>query len=80
MIDATIGLGDLLAAYLYSLAVRYRLGVDVVTAVNKVDLLNESEARGIRDYLLNPASQTRIARPGGRSPISTCPYPSSSKG
>jgi hypothetical protein len=65
LIDATIGLGDLPAAYLYALAIRYRLGVEAITAVNKVDLLSESEARDIRDYLLNPASQKRIARPRG---------------
>ncbi|MEM2881996.1 MAG: ATP/GTP-binding protein [Candidatus Bathyarchaeia archaeon] len=65
LIDATIGIDDLPAAYLYSLAVRYRLGVEMITAVNKVDLLDEWEAGRIRDYLLNPASQRRKMKPRG---------------
>ncbi|MEM3590183.1 MAG: ATP/GTP-binding protein, partial [Candidatus Bathyarchaeia archaeon] len=62
LIDATIGVEDLPAAYLYSLAVRYRMGMEMITAVNKVDLLDESEVRRIRDYLLSPASQMRKMR------------------
>lgn len=65
LIDATIGIEDLPAAYLYSLAARYRLGVDMITAVNKIDLLDESEAKRIRDYLLNPGSQMRSIKPRG---------------
>lgn len=55
IIDGTIGFEDLPAAYLYALAVRYRLGIDMVTVMNKVDMLNEAQAKRIEGYLLNPA-------------------------
>ncbi len=65
LIDATIGTDDMPAAYLYSLAARYRLGVEMITVVNKIDLLDEGEAKRLRDYLLNPASQMRVINPRG---------------
>ncbi|MEM3731746.1 MAG: ATP/GTP-binding protein [Candidatus Bathyarchaeia archaeon] len=65
LIDATIGLKDLPAAYLYSLAVRYRLGIDMITIVNKADLLDDVEARRIRSYLMDPASQKQSFRKVG---------------
>lgn len=65
LIDATIGLEDLPAAYLYSLAVRYRLGIDMITIVNKVDLLSDAEAKRVRRYLMDPASQKQSFRKAG---------------
>lgn len=56
LIDATIGLKDMPAAYLYSLAVKYRLGIDMVTVLNKVDLLTEVYAEKIKRFLANPSS------------------------
>ncbi|MBC7130369.1 ATP/GTP-binding protein [Candidatus Bathyarchaeota archaeon] len=65
LIDATIGLRDLPAAYLYSLAARYRLGIDMITIINKADLLSQREAEKIRAYLLNPATQAKKLKPPG---------------
>lgn len=65
LIDATIGLKDMPAAYLYSLAVRYRLGINTLTIVNKADLLSEAEAEKIRRFLISPSSQKRILRKAG---------------
>ncbi|MCS7113852.1 MAG: ATP/GTP-binding protein [Nitrososphaerota archaeon] len=65
LIDATIGLKDLPAAYMYSLAVRYRLGIDTITLVSKSDLLGSGEAERIRRFLMNPASQRRSLKRAG---------------
>lgn len=65
LIDATIGLRDMPAAYLYSLAVRYRLGIDMITMVNKADLLSGTEAERIRRFLTTPSSQKRILKRAG---------------
>lgn len=65
LIDATIGLKDLPAAYLYSLAVRYRLGIDMITLVNKSDLIGRAEAERIRRYLMNPASKNKSLKKAG---------------
>jgi len=54
IIDATIGVDDLPAAYLYSLATSYRLGINTIIVVNKVDLLDECELRSFKEYLQNP--------------------------
>ena len=56
ILDASIGINDLPAAYLYSLATSYRLGVAAINIINKVDLLRDREVEKIRDYLLNPAT------------------------
>lgn len=55
ILDASIGVKDLPAAYLYSLATRYRLGIDAINVINKIDLLKSREVEKIRDYLINPA-------------------------
>ena len=65
LIDATVGVKDLPAAYLYSLAVRYRLGVDMINVVNKVDLLSHAEAERIRKYLIRPALQKHSLKRAG---------------
>ncbi len=54
ILDASIGVKDLPAAYLYSLATGYRLGIDTINIVNKSDLLDDAELRMMRDYLHNP--------------------------
>ncbi|MEM1726738.1 MAG: ATP/GTP-binding protein [Candidatus Bathyarchaeia archaeon] len=65
IIDATIGVKDLPAAYLYSLATRYRLGIEMINVINKVDLLEEGEAEKVKAYLINPASQAKKIKPKG---------------
>lgn len=65
IIDSNIGFSDLPAAYLYSLAVRYRLGINAVNILNKVDLLEEGELEKIRAYLLNPTTFEKEAKPKG---------------
>jgi len=55
ILDAELGVRDLPAAYLYSLATGYRLGTDMINIINKSDLLNDAELRMMRDYLRNPA-------------------------
>jgi len=55
IIDGTIGVGDLPAVYLYALAVRYRLGINMITVVNKADKLSRRQAEEVREYLLNPS-------------------------
>ncbi|MCS7120425.1 MAG: ATP/GTP-binding protein [Nitrososphaerota archaeon] len=54
LIDPSIGARDLPAAYLYRLAISYRLGISVVTVINKVDLIAEDELERIRSCLLDP--------------------------
>ncbi len=54
IIDATIGANDLPSAYLYSLAISYRLGIDTLRVVNKVDLLNKQERERVSKILHNP--------------------------
>lgn len=39
---------------MYSLATSYRLGINTVRVVNKVDLLDKQELRKFREYLQNP--------------------------
>ncbi|MEM1539066.1 MAG: ATP/GTP-binding protein [Candidatus Bathyarchaeia archaeon] len=65
LIDATIGFKDLPAAYLYSLAVRYRLGIDTITLVNKIDMLSKVEAEKIKQYLMKPTSHRKILKKAG---------------
>jgi len=65
IIDGTISVEDLPAAYLYALAVRYRLEINMITAINKVDLLNRTKAERIRDYLLNPSKFKGKLKPKG---------------
>lgn len=65
LLDATIGLRDLPAVYLYALATRYRLGIDMITVVNKTDLISKREAERIKAYLLSPASQAERLKPPG---------------
>ncbi|MEM0356868.1 MAG: ATP/GTP-binding protein [Candidatus Bathyarchaeia archaeon] len=55
IIDGTIEIEDLPAIYLYALAVRYRLGINMITTINKADLLDEAKAEKVKDYLLNPS-------------------------
>lgn len=54
ILDASIGVRDLPAAYLYSLATGYRLGIDTINIINKIDMLEDREVERIRDYLVNP--------------------------
>jgi len=54
IIDATIGVDDLPSAYLYSLAISYRLGINTLMVVNKVDLLDRVEAGRLSRFLQNP--------------------------
>jgi len=65
IIDATIGVEDLPAAYLYSLATSYRLGISTLRVVNKVDLLDEGELRRFKEYLQNPRVLARTVRVKG---------------
>lgn len=70
ILDASIGIEDLPAVYLYALATRYRLRIDTISAVNKVDLLDDLEARKIGNYLLNPGtSKKEIEKAGVMSDI-----------
>ncbi|MEM2523060.1 MAG: ATP/GTP-binding protein [Candidatus Bathyarchaeia archaeon] len=55
IIDGTTEVEDLPAAYLYALAVRYRLGINMITSINKADLLDEAKAEKVKGYLLNPS-------------------------
>ncbi|MEM4245680.1 MAG: ATP/GTP-binding protein [Candidatus Bathyarchaeia archaeon] len=55
IIDAGIGVEDLPAAYLYSLAIRYRLGIEMVNVINKVDLIEKRNLDKLKAYLTNPA-------------------------
>jgi len=54
IIDATIGVDDLPSAYLYSLAISFRLGINTLRIVNKVDLLDKQEAERLSKILYNP--------------------------
>ncbi|MBS7623063.1 ATP/GTP-binding protein [Candidatus Bathyarchaeota archaeon] len=54
ILDACIGIQDLPAIYLYSLATGHRLGIETIRIVNKVDMLRESELEAMREYLGNP--------------------------
>lgn len=54
IIDATIGVDDLPSAYLYSLAISYRLGINTLRVVNKADLLNKQERLRLSRILHNP--------------------------
>ncbi len=54
ILDACIGIQDLPAIYLYSVATGYRLGIETIRIINKVDMLRESELETIREYLANP--------------------------
>ena len=65
IIDAIIGVEDLPAAYLYSLATSYRLGISTLRVVNKVDLLDEGELRRFKEYLQNPRVLARTVRAKG---------------
>ncbi len=65
IIDASIGFKDLPAAYLYSLAARYRLGINAANILNKVDLLEDREVKRVSDYLFNPTIFEREAKPKG---------------
>jgi len=65
IIDGTIDVEDLPAAYLYALAVRYRLEINMITLINKVDLLNRAKAERIREYLLNPSKFRGKLKPKG---------------
>ncbi|MFH0848143.1 MAG: ATP/GTP-binding protein, partial [archaeon] len=70
LLDASIGIEDLPAVYLYALATRYRLRIDTISIVNKVDLLDDLEVRRIGDYLLNPGtSKKEIEKTGVMSDI-----------
>ncbi|MEM2942798.1 MAG: ATP/GTP-binding protein, partial [Candidatus Bathyarchaeia archaeon] len=42
ILDACIGIQDLPAIYLYSLATGHRLGIETIRIINKVDMLSES--------------------------------------
>jgi hypothetical protein len=53
-LDACVGIQDLPALYLYSLATGHRLGIETIRVINKVDMLRESELEAIRVYLANP--------------------------
>ena len=59
ILDASIGIEDLPAVYLYALATRYRFWIDIINIVNKVDLLDDLEVRKIGDYLLNPGTSKK---------------------
>ena len=65
IIDATIGVDDLPAAYLYSLATSYRLGINTIIVVNKADLLDERELRSFREHLQNPKILARTIKARG---------------
>lgn len=65
ILDAGIGTRDLPAAYLYSLATGYRLGIDTINIINKVDLLEETELEETREYLINPTVLKRGVRTRG---------------
>ncbi len=65
VIDGTIDVEDLPAAYLYALAVRYRLGINMITIINKADLLSDTKAEIIRGYLLNPSKYKGKLKPKG---------------
>lgn len=65
LIDGTLGVRDLPAVYLYALAVRYRLGISMITAINKADLLTSVEMEKIKGYLLNPATHKRWMKKRG---------------
>ncbi|MEM2263497.1 MAG: ATP/GTP-binding protein [Candidatus Bathyarchaeia archaeon] len=65
IIDGTIGTEDLPAVYLYALAVRYRLGINMITVVNKVDMLSKAQADKVRRYLLNPSRHKGKLKPKG---------------
>ena len=65
IIDATVGVNDLPAAYLYSLATSYRLGINTIITVNKVDLLDKRELRSFKKYLQNPKILARTIKARG---------------
>ncbi len=65
ILDGSIGVSDLPAVYLYSLATRYRLGIDTINIVNKVDLLEDTEVKRIEGYLLNPGIYKEQIKPMG---------------
>ncbi|MEM2367713.1 MAG: hypothetical protein QXQ50_05710, partial [Candidatus Bathyarchaeia archaeon] len=64
-IDATIGVDDLPSAYLYSLAISFRLGINTLRIVNKVDLLDKQEAERLSKILYNPKILVRKVKSMG---------------
>jgi len=65
LLDASVGVKDLPAMYLYSLATRYRLGIDAINIVNKSDLLSLEEIRAMRGFLSNPTEFEEIIKAEG---------------
>jgi len=63
--DASIGVEDLPAVYLYSLATRYRLGINAINIFNKADLLDKKEMETMRNFVLNPARFKEIVEVKG---------------
>jgi len=62
IIDASIDVKDLPVMYLYSLATRYRLGIDAINIFNKADLLDKKEIETIRNFVLNPVKFKEIIK------------------
>ncbi len=65
ILDASIGIADIPAAYLYSLATGYRLGIDTINVINKVDLLEKRDIEELERYLRNPAALKNELRTKG---------------
>jgi hypothetical protein len=65
ILDAEMGVKDLPAVYLYSLATGYRLGIDTVNIINKSDMLNDAELLMMKDYLRDPAFLKKEIRTKG---------------
>jgi hypothetical protein len=65
ILDASIGVKDLPAMYLYSLATRYRLGINAVNIVNKADLISPNEKRMMEAFLSNPLKFEEVIRTEG---------------
>ncbi len=65
ILDASIGVKDLPAMYLYSLATRYRLGINAINIVNKADLLSIKEMRLTQVFLSNPLKFEEIIKTEG---------------
>jgi len=65
LLDAGIGVVDLPAAYLYSLATIYQLGINAINVVNKTDLLNEKEVQLMQNFHLSPIEFRRIIEAKG---------------
>jgi len=65
IIDAGVGVKDLPAMYLYSLATRYRLGINAINVVNKADLLSSEEMNLTQSFFSDPLKSKKMIKVEG---------------